>query len=241
MSGTFRWKKHADGMRHTNPLLRALVWCSRLRYRQGYGVHSPFAFNLITRVFYERWPYYAYQPLDALRHKLRSLRKQTNPARVDKLLLRLANYTQPCHILELGTHSGLSACYLASGCASKPLLTLDSADQTLQGLFQNHPNIRHQVGEVGDLLSAFLTQHPQVGLVHFNSGVPQPAWMEQLLPHTSADSLFVIEGIHDNKAMLAWWNELKQDPRTGISFDLYDLGLLFFDHNMYKQHYLINF
>lgn len=228
-------------MRRINPLLRALVWCSRIRHRRGYGVHSPFAFNLITRVFYERWPYYAYRPLSELRHKIHPLRELTNPVRVDRLLLRLANYVQPGHILELGTNSGLSACYLASGCASKPLLTLDSTDQTTQGMFQSHPNIQHQTGEVGSLLSAFLAKHPQVGMVHFNSGTPQPAWMEQLLPHTNADSLFVIEGIHNSNAMLAWWNKLKQDSRTGISFDLYDLGLLFFDHNMYKQHYLINF
>lgn len=44
-------------------LKRPFIWLSRFRYRCGYGVHSPFAFSLITDVIYEKRPYYAYQSL----------------------------------------------------------------------------------------------------------------------------------------------------------------------------------
>ena len=47
-----------------NPLLLRLlhpfVWLLRFRHRRGYGVHSPFAFNFITDVVYQRLPYYKY-------------------------------------------------------------------------------------------------------------------------------------------------------------------------------------
>lgn len=46
-------------------LKRPLIWLSRFRYRCGYGVHSPFAFSLITDVIYEKMPYYAYDLLKA--------------------------------------------------------------------------------------------------------------------------------------------------------------------------------
>lgn len=42
---------------------RPFIWLSRFRYRCGYGVHSPFAFSLITDVIYEYTPYYAYHAL----------------------------------------------------------------------------------------------------------------------------------------------------------------------------------
>ena len=42
---------------------RPFIWLSRFRYRCGYGVHSPFAFSLITDVIYEKMPYYAYSSL----------------------------------------------------------------------------------------------------------------------------------------------------------------------------------
>ena len=41
-------------------LKRPFIRLSRFRYRCGYGVHSPFAFSLITDVIYEKMPYYAY-------------------------------------------------------------------------------------------------------------------------------------------------------------------------------------
>ena len=43
-------------------LKRPFIWLYRFRHRCGYGVHSPFAFNLITHVIYESiediWPDY---------------------------------------------------------------------------------------------------------------------------------------------------------------------------------------
>ena len=37
-------------------LKRPFIRLSRFRYRCGYGVHSPFAFSLITDVIYEKMP-----------------------------------------------------------------------------------------------------------------------------------------------------------------------------------------
>ena len=39
--------------RITLALKRPFIWLRRFRHRCGYGVHSPFAFNLITQVIYE--------------------------------------------------------------------------------------------------------------------------------------------------------------------------------------------
>lgn len=45
-------------------LKRPFIWMLRFRHRCGYGVHSPFAFNLITQVIYESTPYYKYKDLE---------------------------------------------------------------------------------------------------------------------------------------------------------------------------------
>ena len=44
-------------------LKRPFIWLYRFRHRCGYGVHSPFAFNLITHVIYESTAYYKYEEL----------------------------------------------------------------------------------------------------------------------------------------------------------------------------------
>ena len=58
---------------------------------------------------------------------------------------------------------------------------------------------------------------------------------------TTGKSVFVIEGIRYTPEMSALWKRMKQDERTGISFDLYDLGILFFDKTKIKQDYIVNF
>ena len=68
-----------------------VVWLMRIRKRKGYGVHSPFAFDFVTNVLYNREKYYAYTEMDKGLHwwqkgRVRSLRH---------LLLRLSNYHRP--------------------------------------------------------------------------------------------------------------------------------------------------
>ncbi len=62
----------------------------RLRTSHGYGVHSPFAYDLITQVLRQRLPYYAYSELDRTLPRL-ARRKR----RYCRLLFRLANRWQP--------------------------------------------------------------------------------------------------------------------------------------------------
>lgn len=68
-----------------------IVWLMRFRKRKGYGVHSPFAFDLVTNVLYNRENYYAYAQMDNGLHwwqkgRVRSLRH---------LAFRLSNYHRP--------------------------------------------------------------------------------------------------------------------------------------------------
>ena len=62
-----------------------------------------------------------------------------------------------------------------------------------------------------------------------------------LLTHISAQGALVMEGIHADKKAFAMWNRLKNDARTGVTFDLYTYGILFFNHQLHKQHYIVNF
>ena len=92
-------------------LKRPFIWLARFRHRCGYGVHSPFAFDLITNVIYERTPYYAYSSLEAEQKKMsaNSGRKWKHESKkVNRLLFRLVNYIQPDTIVDAGTLSASS-------------------------------------------------------------------------------------------------------------------------------------
>lgn len=54
-------------------------------------------------------------------------------------------------------------------------------------------------------------------------------------------AMMVIEGIHRNKDARMVWHDIQSAPHTGITFDLYTYGVVFFDLSRHKQHYKVNF
>ncbi len=70
------------------------VWLWRIRHRCGYGIHSPFAYQLTTQVIYSPGVYYADEWLDALLPWYVRLFHLRVRARL-RLFFRLANHFQP--------------------------------------------------------------------------------------------------------------------------------------------------
>ena len=103
--------------RITLTLKRPFIWLSRFRHRCGYGVHSPFAFNLITQVIYESTPYYKYKDLAVEQKKLAPQKDnywKYESKKVKRLLFRLVNYIQPDTIVDAGRLAA-SSLYLKAG------------------------------------------------------------------------------------------------------------------------------
>ncbi len=203
-------------------LKRPFIWLSRFRCRCGYGVHSPFAFNLITHVIYEKEHYYAYRELC----KVVNEQKHTQPrgwndvsTKVNRLLFRLANRFQPQVIVECGKASS-SSLYLQAGMKKASFCVDDTSTLSV----------------CSQLLAIdFL-------YIHNESNPMQVAdTFDRLADKIPADGVCVIKGIHRSYKMKQCWRGLTKDDRVGITFDLYDVGILFFDRTKIKQHYLVNF
>lgn len=224
-----------------NSLKRTWMRCRRLSNRCGYGVHSPFAFNLITWVIYEKSPFYAYKELNEIRKRISKSKVRLNPARVDKLLFRLVNEVHPRNILEIGMGPGLSTAYMAKARRDASVITFDSEVlKSAEQLFADY-NIEYCAGDINCQVAKYLNTLRSVDFVHFNEQKPLSEIYERLQSKVHCNSLFVVEGIHASKDMRNWWNEIVADERTGITFDLYDVGLVFYDKTKIKQHYIINF
>lgn len=203
-------------------LKRPFIWLSRIRYRCGYGVHSPFAFELITCLIYEQAPYYAYSQLAAQQKKQSPLRgKSWNSERtkVNHLLFRLVNRRQPHTLVDAGVLSASSLYLQAGRAAANYLFASDPSELFL---------------EAGTPIDLLYLHHEK-----------NPAFVEELFQvcaaRTTPQSIFVIKGIHYSRPMKALWKRLLADDRVGVTFDLYDLGILFFDRTKIKQQYTVNF
>lgn len=203
-------------------LKRPFIWLARIRYRCGYGVHSPFAFELITDLIYEKTPYYAYRQL-AGEQKMQAPHRgkgwNGESQKVNRLLFRLVNRYQPHLVVDAGVHSAASL-YLQSGKASAEYVF------------------------ASDLSELFLEAGAPVDFLYLHDE-KNPAFVEEVFgicaARSTAQSVFVVHGIHHSRPMKRLWKRFQSDARVGVTFDLYDVGILFFDTSKIKQHYTVNF
>ncbi|KAA6346497.1 hypothetical protein EZS27_005978 [termite gut metagenome] len=204
-------------------LKRFFVRLSRFHCRCGYGVHSPFAFDFISQVICEKKPYTVYKELKVEEQKQMRVNPEkggVNESRkVNRLLFRLVNRMQPCTIVDVGNLS-CPALYLQ---ADKP-----SADYV----------------PASDLTDLFLEKEVPVDFLYLQD-YKNPALTEQIfrvcVARSRKQSVFVIRGVGYSKEMKTLWRRLIANEEVGITFDLYDLGILFFDKSKVKQHYKVRF
>lgn len=216
-------------------LTRPAVRLRRLPHRRGYGVHSPFAFEYITRVVLEHTPYYLYRDLQQQEaqqtHTMGYAWAHREPRRVKRLLLRIANRARPDCIVDVGARSA-AAIYLQGG---RRMASYHHVDVDQLQMFQR-------------LLASGLTGGtefgPSVRLIYLHD-YQRPAQMHQAWEKTVAvvgeHDVVVVEGICYSRQMRALWQTIKNHPRTGITFDLYDLGIVLMDRGINKRDYVVSF
>lgn len=201
---------------------RPFIWIKRLRNRCGYGVHSPFAFNFITNVIYEKTAYYAYNDIErsAEYRRLTSAKGKTGYSRkVNRLLFRLVNWAQPHTLLEVGDESAASF-YFRKGRKEC-----------------THFRITHP-----DDFDALAFEYIDFMHIYFSDDIASLRCIfEKAANRTRNSSLFTIAGIYSSINMKQLWKEIKESKHTVITFDLYDIGIVCFDQTKNKQHYIVNF
>ena len=63
----------------------------------------------------------------------------------------------------------------------------------------------------------------------------------QVLPLCDDQTMLVLLGNLYSEKRGEEWLRLQESELSGITYDLYDIGIIFFDKKVYKQHYRMNF
>ena len=183
---------------NANILKKGVLLYRSIRYRRGFGVHSPFVFNLITKVIEERCQCYSFHDIELIRRQLLFQKGEiTYPDRRQKgkmrsrpigrivereairpkhgaLLFRLANYFRSKHILQLGPSMGLSTLYLTSYASDLKCIALENVPEfaTIARIAfdkaARNP-VDLRVGRYKDLLPKALDDMGQLDFVFFNT------------------------------------------------------------------------
>ena len=220
-------------------LRRLYNWIRRIPHRCGYGVHSPSDFYLITFVIYESLPYYKYKTLKAFRPLL--YQYPHHREKVDRFFLRFANYLQLPSLLEVGTGSGLSACYLSAGNEKMRCVTINpSLPEDVLAVLSSIHSIENKRGDELELLAQYLDKN-KLDLVHIGYTPLYKEIWEMILPHVEAYTCVLVSHPYADSMKKQWWKSVIADSRVTVSFDLYDVGILFFNPKRCKEHRIVNF
>ena len=162
-----------------------LSYIVKAKYKRGFGVHSPFAFDTITKVYEESSPYYIYETIEKEREKLKKddreidvedfgtrrsgKRRVKDIARVSlkgksdaQLIFRAVLAMNPKTTIELGTSLGITTAYLAKATEKGCVHSFEGsreianiAEQTAKNCGTDKNTII-TVGNIDDTLSEYL-------------------------------------------------------------------------------------
>lgn len=212
----------ASGKRNIMTSLRKIfASVCRLRQSLGFGVHSPYIYALLTDVFRERLPYYAYEAIGQLPGESPY---SSGSFKINRLLFRLVNRFLPDSIIEAGDSDGRSL-------KSMSLARKDA-------VCRNIPGGR---GFSTEKLKQTLGNSQQLDFLFISSTNAFREAFEAALPLTGEHSVFIILSIHADKDRRMWWKAVEHDERTGFTVDLYDIGLVFFDRNHPRRNYRMTY
>lgn len=204
-------------------LKRSIIWLRRICYCRGFGVQSPNDYAFIRYVINEHYPYYAYSDM---RKVYPGIGKECR--RVCELYFRIANFVQPAVILNFYGDPYYER-YLRVGSVKADIV--NRAD-----------TLKSTEGKLTDSIISAAGQKPEVSLAIMPLTGNYHLICERLISKGLGDrSVLILHGINRNGETKRFWRSVMADNRTGVTFDLYYLGIVFFDLKRYKHNYKVNF
>ena len=168
----------------------------QLKAKGAHGIHSPFVFDLYTKVINADGNYYAYPVIESIRAKMllsevsidftdhgtgkSGIKKVRNIAsqsvkrsKYGKLLFRLVNAYQPKTIIELGTSLGITTAYMASPFKGNRVITMEGCPEVANLAATNFDrlklsNIEIVIGNFNSTLPDTIRELKTVDFVFFD-------------------------------------------------------------------------
>ena len=234
----------------------------KLFCRKGFGVHSPFLFDLITNVIEEIYLFYALDDIASVRLQLlqneqliqygdkritvkKAVQRYGISQKECQFLFRLANHYKPHTMLSVGSSMGLAPLCLTRYDSSVHCITLEreQAVAEIASHFlckEKNPTQPIKTGAYRTSIPESIGELQQIDCVFIGKDVGVYDWdtvFEQCEPAIRDTTFFLLAGIRSSTEKQYYWTQFRQHPSVTVAIDLYDLGILFFQPKLHKMYY----
>ena len=163
-------------------------------------------------------------------------------------LYRIIKYYKHSEILELGTSLGVTTSYLAKAAPHGNIYTLEGCYETLIVAKRNfkHLDLKNTQtiqGNIDHTLPELLSTVDKLDFVLFDANhrfEPTIRYFEACIEKSHDKTVFIFDDIYWSEEMKSAWQKITQDQRVKISIDFYQMGLVFFNKGVEKQHFILN-
>jgi predicted O-methyltransferase YrrM len=166
-----------------------------------------------------------------------------------QLFFRIANYFKARNVLELGTSLGITTSYLASSSSTLKCVSLEGCPETAKIACENFrklglKNIEVIVGNINITLEQVLDETDQLDLIFIDANHRSEAVLEYFklcLPKIGKQTVLIIDDIYWSEDMENAWQVIKNHSRVASTIDLFHMGIVFFNTDLHKKHYLMRY
>jgi predicted O-methyltransferase YrrM len=230
------------------------MFYERIRHIRGHGIHSPFVYNLITKVIEERRRYYSLDAVELIGKQLlfkegSIVKRKAISPKHGALLFRLTNYFQTQNVIQIGGTTGLSTLYLTSYANGINCISLENIPEYLpiaRRIYDKAAKTPVDIrdGDYKQTLPQALQDMKQPDLVFFNLRHEQADWLwlfHKCMEYIHDDTLFVFEDIKSGHQVREHWKQVCAHPGVTVAIDLSSTGIVFFNKKLHKRTYLLYF
>ncbi len=204
-------------------------WFQRKRHAKGFGIHSPFAFNLVTNVIYEKHWYTAFLDIEQL---LSENNLETTDKKLHHLSYRFVRYFRPKKILELEPGTGINTLYISSAANNTVCHCFDPEGKNTLMARNLHTTYNRNV----EFIEEIDIDGSYDGIFVYPGAFPID--VENLLLMSNDDTFWVIKGIKSDNGK-RFWRKIVKDERARITFDIKDVGIVILKKSYYKAKYFV--
>ena len=132
-----------------------------------------------------------------------------------ELYFRLSNFCQASNWLDFCCDSDACQCYVNAACSKTKFVNSACVDD--------------------------LDAIRQIGVARISASGESRKYYDDIISCANIKTVLVIEDINCNSEAKRFWQQVVDDERTGVTFDLYFCGIVFFDLDKFKCNYVVNF
>ena len=184
---------------------------------KGHGIHSPFAFEVITNVLNSPYTYYAFTDIPEQYPHLTGQTKSV--VRFNRISFMLVNYFKAKYVLEINPGNGINTEFIT---APSSLIKYNSTDFKIG-------NPAHGLYD-----AIFINLHEEYLITDTNT----ETLIKSLIKLCHDKSFLVINPIN-SRLSKQFWQTIVKDKSISVTFDLKYTGIAFLRSSYSKQHYYV--